>query len=166
MAQETPAAEPAPQHDAPPDDGTVLRLLENLSAAAPQLIRGLDALTQDSGRQFVRLARSSRLNRRLIWGLAVSLILDVLLTVGLAVSFSRVDALTERLDYSQTTTRRQVLCPLYELLVETNTPANRARAADKAAYDRQYATLQRAYAVLSCGTVAATPTPGTPPPSR
>jgi len=131
--------------------------LARLLALAGELAAEVEELSEDSGNQFVSLARRARSNRRMIWIVAASVLVDVILSVVLTFSLvqvdgnaNRIDALTQRLNISQTVTRRDTLCPLYTLLKAGDTKAARDAAPDKAAFDRSVAVIEQGYAALDC----------------
>jgi len=154
--------------------------VEQLTAWAEQaaaLSREYVELAEVSGEQIVSLTERSDLNRRLIrkvrrtnrW-LAASVAADIVLSVVLGLSLlqvennaNRIDQVTRRLNTSQTTTRRDTLCPLYTLLLAGDTPAARAAAKDKAAFDRSAAVIRQGYAALDCQQFATVPLPDPPP---
>jgi hypothetical protein len=162
----------------PPDPGNpepeqdVVKLLEQLAAAAPQIVAELDALSEASGNQFVSLATQSERNgrqirrtRRLTWTLAVSVLLDILLSVSMilvviqvrhnenanAANQAATAALAHRLDVAQTTTRQKTLCPLYGVLLAAKNPKARAVFPQgPAAYDHTFAVIKQGYDALGC----------------
>lgn len=98
--------------------------MDRLADAANDLNSTLNRLNRETGSALQGLSRVARTNRRAIIALAVSLAVDVALTVVLGGMWSRqqhnterLNALTARLDYSQTVQRQKVLCPLYTLLI-------------------------------------------------
>lgn len=104
-----------------------------LTRAANDLIEEIEALNRASGTTLVDLAQRSRRNRRLILATAVGLVLDVALTVAMAIGWAgiarnnhRIDQVNTRLDNAQTTQRAKALCPLYRVLLdgERFTPPN------------------------------------------
>lgn len=142
--------------------------LARLAQQAADLAHEYAGLAEESGVQIVSLTRRAQLNRRMIWVVAVSVTLDIVLSVVLGVDLVQVSrndrsigALTHRLDTSQTTTRKNSLCPLYTLLIASETPAARAAAPDKAAYDHAAAVIRGGYAALDCAQfVSVAPTVG------
>ncbi len=134
----------------------VARLIE----MALQLTTEIEELAQDSGHQLTSLARTAKRNRVMIWGVVVGGVLDLVLTVvlafigaGMQTNTDRIDALTHRLDVSQTSTRQKVLCPLYQLLKDTGSPQARAAAPDKKVYDHNYKVINDGYNELKCSAV-------------
>lgn len=130
-------------------------------AALTDLARGLivrvDELNHDSGKQLISLSKETRANRRMIWALTGSFILDVLLTFALGFGFhslsseaDRVDHLTDRLDTAQTVQRQKALCPLYQLFLDSKSPEGRAASPDPAKYDAAFKTIEEGYKALAC----------------
>lgn len=149
-------------------DSEAVDHLVALAEQAQEVAQAYAKLAKDNGRELVSLRRRARANRRLIWTVSVSLALDLCVTSGLAWSLNRgaantdrLNALTTRLDISQTTTRRNSLCPLYTLLKSAETPGARAAAPDKAAYDHAVMVIRDGYQALGCAAFVTTPpTPG------
>lgn len=138
----------------------IVALAEQASTLADEYA----ALAKDNGRELVSLRQRARSNRRLIWGLAVSLAVDLVLSAVLAGALvqvnrnaHRLNQLTARLDTSQTTTRKNSLCPLYTLLIASETDAARAAAPDKAAYDHAVQVIRGGYVALGCSEFATVP---------
>jgi hypothetical protein len=121
--------------------------LAELTAAAEQIVESVNALNKDAGGQLISLAVTAKRNRLMIWGLAISLLLDVLLT-GFVVS------LTFRVNETQQVTRSQVLCPLYQQFVNADTPKARELARrngqDLEARDKAFRVIRESYDVLDC----------------
>lgn len=121
------------------------------------LVGQIDAFAKSSGVQFVSLAERARANRRAIWGLGVSLLLDFVLTgfmvtsqVQISSTEHRISVLTDRINYSQTVQRQKALCPLYQLLKDSKSTAGRSAAPDPKAYDHAFDVIDRGYTVLDC----------------
>ena len=121
-------------------------------------------LAEANGRELVSLRKRARSNRRMIWAVALSVALDLVLSAVLVVlslhsasNTHRLNALTARLDTSQTTTRRNSLCPLYTLLKSGETRAARAAAPDKAAYDHAVMVIRDGYTALGCAEFVSSP---------
>ncbi len=147
MSEET--SPPGNQRD--PD--RVNRLIQ----MAVELTGEVEALAVDSGQQFTSLARTARKNRVMIWSLAVSMILDVIITVVLGVVGSgvinnsrRLDQVTKQISQDNTDARRRALCPLYGIFKDSRTPEGRAAAPDKQQYDHAYDVIEQGYLVLGC----------------
>jgi hypothetical protein len=141
-----------PNEGAPPKDPT-----ERLVELATELGQELDRIGDRSGKQFVSLARTAQVNRRLIWGVILGGCLDVILTVvlifvgtGVASNTSRIDALTHRLDADNTVQRRRALCPLYGVFKDSKSARGRAAAPDPAKYDHAFEVIDEGYKVLGC----------------
>jgi hypothetical protein len=134
-----------------PPDGPLLQLLRQLVKTTPELAEQIRTLGRDTGDQFVTLAHWAKANRRLIWALGVSLVLDLVLTFALAWDTVRVDSLTHRIDVAQTTQRQKALCPLYGLFLSSENPKSRAAYPEgPAAYDRAFGVIKQGYNALDC----------------
>ena len=128
-----------------------------LAALAAQLIAEVDELSRDSGNQFVSLAKRARTNRLLIIATAASVLIDLVITVILAIigagmqqNTNRIDALTQRLDTAQTTQRQNALCPLYQIFLDSKSAAGRKAAPDPQKYDHAFTVIADGYKALDC----------------
>jgi len=156
-----------------PEPDAAQESLDRLADAAPRIVEELHRIGRDSGEQFVSLARQDaatlklvRRVRRFNWALAASVLLDIALSVALAVSLvqldgntRRISTLTERLDISQTTTRKDTLCPLYTLLLSGDTAAARQQSVDKVQFDHSFAVISAGYKALGCTAVVSKAVP-------
>lgn len=138
--------------------------LAQLAQQAADIAQEYADLAEANGDQMVFLTKRAQANRRVIWILAVSLFLDLVLSAVLAVALvqvnhnaRRLNQLTARLDTSQTTTRKNSLCPLYTLLIASETDAARAAAPDKAAYDHAVQVIRGGYSALGCSEFTTVP---------
>ena len=123
--------------------------LTELTDAAERLVEGVNALNREAGGQLTSLAVTAKRNRQMIWGLVVSISLDLLLTAF-------VIFLADKVNDTQEVTRAEVLCPLYQQFINADTPAARERAKqagqDLKAREEAYKVIREAYAVLNCKT--------------
>jgi hypothetical protein len=131
--------------------------IPDLITLAEQLIAEVDELAQDSGNQFVSLAKRARTNRMLIVATIASVTIDLVLTVVLALvgvgwqqNTDRIDKLTKRLDTAQTVQRQKALCPLYQVFLGSKSDAGRKAAPDQEKYDHAFEVIQDGYDVLEC----------------
>ncbi len=143
--------------------------VEALVGAANHLMVQVEELGQQAGVQFTSLAQRSRANRRLAILAIVSVGLDVVLSAILGIGLVQVRAneteinrLANRLNVSQTTTRQQALCPLYQVFLDSKSPAGRAAAPDKVKYDHAFKVIQQGYDALGCSAFIAQPSPKPP----
>lgn len=129
--------------------------IQELTRLAGELIQRLDRLAGGTGDQLVTLAKAQQHNRRMIWALALSILLDVALTITMAIGLSFVNDLATKVDTAQQLTQTQVLCPLYQQFVNADTPAGRALAKkngqDMKARDEAFRVIHNSYDVLGCG---------------
>lgn len=141
-----------------------------LITLAKQLIDEVDELAEGSGQQFVSLAKRARTNRMLIVVTIASVAIDLVLTAVLAVigvgmqhNTDRIDALTQRLDDSQTVQRQKALCPLYQIFLDSKSAAGRAAAVDPKKYDHAFVVIQQGYEALQCDQyITGSPAPVSP----
>lgn len=131
--------------------------LARLTQAATELMENVQALNRESGEQFVNLSRTAKFNRRMIWGLTVSFGLDILLTILITAGLISLNDVTKRVDETQATQKAQVLCPLYELFIASDTPEVRERLrqsgqTEEALRNRteQFKIIRHSYSVLEC----------------
>jgi hypothetical protein len=157
----------------PPDAEGLQEPLDRLAEAAPRIVEELHRLGRDSGDQFVSLAQQDAENsarirrlRRFNWTLAASVLLDIVLSVVLTVGLvqlddntHRISALTDRLNVSQTTTRKDTLCPLYTLLLSGDTAAARQQSVNKVQFDHSFAVISAGYKALGCTAVVSKAVP-------
>lgn len=119
-----------------------------------QMAQGLGSevaqLAEESGHQFVSLADTARRNRLMIWGVIIGGVLDVTLTVVMALFGVQLTKLTDRLDTTQTTQRQRALCPLYGVFLDSRSEAGRKAAADPKQYDHAFEVISDGYRVLGC----------------
>lgn len=131
-----------------------------LTEQAHELVTQINRLNRDAGRQLVALTNRSRVNRRLIWITAGTILVDVALTASMALAgvsiignAKRIDAVTRRLDEAQTTNRQRVLCPLYTIFLQQRDQAQRAALKtdeQRREYDHAFAVIQEGYQALKC----------------
>lgn len=121
--------------------------IAELTEAAEQIVVGINALNRETGGQLVSLATTARRNRMMIWGLTLSLLVDLLLTFFIV-------GLTFKVEEAQQLTRSQVLCPLYQQFVNADTPAARELARKNGQNlerrDEAFRVIHRSYDVLKC----------------
>lgn len=133
---------------------------EKLLALADRLESRLAAI-DDTVKSVQKLQRSSQTNRKLIIGLCVSLILDLLLTTAMGIGIIRVndnshktDILADKVNTEVTVQRVEALCPLYQLFVDADTTTSRAAAAargdDMVIRDKAFSIIRKSYDALRC----------------
>jgi len=146
--------------------------LATLISVAERLIAEVDELAQDSGAQFVSLAKRAQTNRRLITLVIVGSVLDIVLTVvmifamvGMQNNTDRINALTQRLDTAQTVQRQKALCQLYQIFLDSKSPQGRKAAPDPKKYDHAFVVIKQGYEALNCDQfITSTPSPVPPSP--
>lgn len=144
-------------HDTPPGGTPKPDRVQRLINMALELTEEVEDLAKDSGAQFTSLARASRKNRMMIWALAGSLVLDVLITIvlgmvgfGVLDNTRRLDEVTQQMEAANTEQRRRALCPLYGIFLDSKSPEGREAAPDKAKYDHAFEVIDEGYTVLGC----------------
>lgn len=133
----------------PQDPGQAERLAQAVMLAEA-LLGEAERLGQETGGQIVKLARTSRTNRRLIWMTVGGFALDIALTIAVAIGALQIGTLTHRLDVAQTVQRQKALCPLYQVFLDSKSPAARKAAEDPIKYDHAFKVIQDGYDVLGC----------------
>ena len=129
-----------------------------LAEAARQLVQKVDGINVKTGDTIVGLGTATKNNRRMILIVAVSVILDLLLTglvffglSGVNDNSQRLSQVTERLDLAQTEGRQKSLCPLYTLLLGAKSDKARAVNPDgPAAYDKAFKVIEEGFNGLHC----------------
>lgn len=128
--------------------------IRELANNARALVERIDRLTSGTGDQLVGLSVYQKRNRRMIYVLAVSFLLDIALTVLMAFGLSYLNDLTLRVDSNQRVTQTEVLCPVYQQFVNSDTPKSRELAGkngqDLAARDEAFRVIRRSYLILGC----------------
>lgn len=122
----------------------------DLARAAEALSAKLDAIREGADVSTLGLAKEVRRDRRIV-RLLVACVASVLAMapfVGIALNNTYKN--TDALKTSATVNRQKALCPLYEMLLATNTKMARERAHSKEDYDRAFKVISDGYAALQC----------------
>lgn len=128
------------------DEAQLSGRADNLARAVVDLgesITELTARTEQSADQVRRARRAVRLT-------VAGLVLDIVLTATIVFVFYRERQLSDAHD----TVNRDVLCPLYALLVSTYDPARRATMTpdQQAKYDSGFSVIRQGARTLGCRT--------------
>lgn len=127
--------------------------LRQLAADARTLTAGVSRLMGETGQTLTGVAERSRRTRRWVYGLAVSLLLDVVLTVVLGFVIHTGQDNTARIDRLSSSLRVN-LCGELALFVNSDTPqaraAAKARGDDLAVRDRAFRIIHQSYDSLHC----------------
>lgn len=130
------------------------REIQELARVARDLVTRIDALVGGTGEQMVELSKTARTNRRMIVILWAGFVLDIALTVAVAIGGFALADVSKRVENTQELQTEQVLCPLYRLLLESDTPAARQRAIaggqDMTVRDKAFREIRQSYKVLNC----------------
>lgn len=131
--------------------------IAELNTNAERLLEQVVSLAGGTGNTIVRLAEVAKSNRRMIITLFVSVSLDVVLTALLALGFvalhntsNQVSTVTTRLDEAQTVQRQKALCPLYSLLLSSDTAAARAKSPNPVQFDKDFTIISEGFNALHC----------------
>lgn len=130
--------------------------IEQLAADARALTVGVSHLMGETGDAIVGIAQRSRTNHRAIMAIAVSLLLDVALTVAFGFTMQSARHNTDRIDKLSSNVRVQ-LCGMLGLFVHADTPASnaaaRARGDDMAERAASFKIIRHSYVSLGCQSV-------------
>jgi hypothetical protein len=94
--------------------------------------------------------KRGKMNRRLIYGVASALVLNVLALVSLAVLFYGVKSNSEHISIIQDRTSNKVLCPVYQAFLQNYSHKSAAYERDPAGYEKVYAVIRMGYTELDC----------------
>lgn len=132
--------------------------IDALIRAATELNHQVVQIAEATGTQFVSLARTAKVNRRLIWLVAVGgALLTVMcvvlafLVVGQRSNTDRIGDLAETTSAVQTVQRQRALCPLYGVFLDSKSEQGRKNAPDPEKYDHAFEVIEEGYRVLECG---------------
>lgn len=143
----------------PTSDNDPVVKLGSLAATLAEEVNDLSAGTK---RNVADLAQQTEKTRHMVWVLAFSITLDVLLTVILGFGLVKIQdnatsitAIQDRLTYNQSVQRQKALCPLYQLFKDSwNTPEKKAaalaRSTDKPGFEKAIRTIDEGYEALKC----------------
>lgn len=127
---------------------------ERAATELTAVVRGLRAdIARDIARaetvrnDLAKLTKSGRLTRLMV--VLMAIVIVGMLTIG-TVQFMNVNTLNDVV----ATQRDSALCPLYQLLLNSDTPANREasrrRGDDLAERDKAFTTIRQSYTALNC----------------
>lgn len=123
----------------------------DLTVQATVLARQVMALTTSVQQLDVNARRSAKAVRIAMGGLVLGLVLSGGVAVALIGQAGTDAALQAEID-QQVQVRTNALCPLYQLIAESENPRSREVYPDGPdAYDRAFVVLRAAYAALDCG---------------
>jgi hypothetical protein len=119
---------------------------DELAASAQSLEDSVNTLTKE-----MRAAnKRGKMNRRLIYGVALALVLNVIVLATISVLFYGVKSNSEHITEIQDRTSNKVLCPLYQLFLQTYSPKSAAHDRDPAGYEHAYAVIRAGFIELDC----------------
>lgn len=132
--------------------------IDALTETANDLIQEINKLNTGTGKSVESLNTKMRRNKHIMWVVIASLIVDIAITVGLTLTVNntqqnseRIDKITQRLDYNANVQRKKVLCPLYEIFVNSRSEAGKAQYPQgPEAYDKTFDSIQGQYDALNC----------------
>lgn len=135
--------------------------LDDLTEQAGELVAQINHLNAGTGVEVEGLNKKVRRSQKMMILIGVSLVANLVLTVTVAFTVrstventDKVDTVTQRLDYQQDVTRKQVLCPLYQIFVDSKTEQGRqAYPKGPKAYDENFAIIEKSYNVIQCADV-------------
>jgi hypothetical protein len=132
--------------------------MARLIRMAIELTDEVEDIARESGTQFTSLARNTRRNRLMIWILAGSLFLDVMITIVIAFigvstvnNTDRLDKITSDINATQTQQRTRALCPLYGIFLGAESEEGKKRSAlSPEQYEHTFDVIEEGYLVLGC----------------
>jgi hypothetical protein len=128
--------------------------IRELNRLASELITRLDVLTGGTADQLVNLSVTARRNRRMIWALALSMALDLVLTVAVTIGFVAIGNNQQTIQNVRTAERRDALCPLYQQFINADTAQQRETARkngqDLEKRDEAFRVIRKGYETLNC----------------
>lgn len=131
---------------------------DELTEQARNLVSEINKLNSDTGTKLEVVTKRQRRNTKVMVLVLLSFLADIIVTLVLgftihatAENTDKVDKITQRLDYQQDVTRKKVLCPLYQLFVDSRSEEGRkAYAKGPAEYDRVFNQIQDSYNAINC----------------
>lgn len=131
--------------------------IQRLINMAVELTGEVEELARDSGHQFTSLARATRQNRLMLWGVITGGVLDVILTIvlimvglGQVENTDRIDKLSQQTADTQQAQRQRALCPLYGIFRDSKSEEGRKRSPDPEKYDHAFEVIEEGYLFLEC----------------
>lgn len=134
--------------------------ITNLTEATNALLRETEELRRSARvvtrvrDEILELRKIGSTNRRLVTASLIGAFIALVLIVSLIVISVQLKIVSNRLDAEVTTQKVEALCPLYQILVAADTPANRAaaqaRGDDMVYRDKSFGTIRHSYDVLHC----------------
>lgn len=146
---------PPHQNDRDTGEGNAGRdaRIEALARQAEVLSQGVSDLMEGTGTAIVGLAKRGRSTHRWVVLIGASLLLDLLLTLVVTFTLTRVESTGHRVDGLSTNLRGQI-CGMLTIFVNSDTPANaavaKARGDDMTARANSYAIIHRSFTALEC----------------
>jgi sensor c-di-GMP phosphodiesterase-like protein len=128
-------------------DGADIRALTEV---AESLREQVENMNQDVACHTATLAKQVKRQALLTRCIFIALACVGVLAMLVALAIYRTDSITHRLDVQSTVSRQKALCPLYQVLIDRDTPKARSLAPDKAAYDQAYSVIHEGYTALDC----------------
>jgi len=127
--------------------------IESLAKQAEALSAGVTDLMNGTGTAIVGLAKRGRSTRRLVMMIGLSLVLDVLLTLAVTFTVTRMEGTSNRVDKLSSNLRQQT-CGILQILVNADTPQAaamaKARGDDMKARANSFQLIHHSYAALTC----------------
>lgn len=137
---------------------SIPRRLDALSDTAHDLVEAVNELNKETDTRVKGVSKRLRRNQVAMWFVVGSFVLDVVLTTVLAFNLHTTSTNTDNIKniqaqqtYAFQVTRRKVLCPLYRLLEEGNTPeARKTYPQGPEKFDQVYKIIDDGYNALNC----------------
>lgn len=153
-----------------PAEPTVQEVVDSLRGDIAKFSEAVTKLANTVVDNVDQVARYGRRTRRMTRVIAVSVAVDILLSVVLTLVGARLHTVQTHQSETQTalarveqTTSTEVLCPLYGLIVSGYHPELRPAGPARVEYVKDYMIILRGYRALGCAPPVPTPHPGPSP---
>jgi hypothetical protein len=117
-----------------------------IADGAESLESAVNNLTKEVARQNSR----ARANRRLIWMVALGLAINACVVSLVVLLTNNVRSNSNRVREVQERTSNQVLCPLYELILQSYNPKSPTALKDPENYAHSFQVIREGYKTLEC----------------
>jgi hypothetical protein len=141
-----------------PEQKATAEQLERISRQAKEMAGQVEALGTNVGAGVAGLKKRTGRHSKVLWLLAGSFLLDILLTVVIAIIGAQVVGNARKLENVQEVAANEALCPLYGVFIQSaEAPLPRAQGESDAAYakrvegrDAAILIIKHGYEALEC----------------
>lgn len=129
-----------------------------LTERAAELIEALKELATDTGGQLVSMSKAQRSNRRIILLAVIGIVIDLVLTIAVAVGLgaevrdhNQLLRLSSQLQSAEETQRVKALCPLYQIILNAeHRPAPGLTLTQQKDRAAAFKVIHESYDALNC----------------